>query len=310
MLANVLTGTAIGLTALVLVEPSLAADERDWLQVGERYTFTLRTSAADNLCHAYVRRLSSMKFRKAPYCGREETSAAGFTPLRRTILSPEEIAELWQTVRYFSLGRNQFAGKMDISIESIRREVGLSLFVWRYDAPIDISNDGHPRTILVWQGDEVGFKEGRSLCGEREYPGDPPTGTRVPQVAFVLAPDGKSIDQAETERVFGHPAGNYPSPYEAEFRPIGQSLSIVARNGVYYFETFDDANVGAPAQSNPALDPRSTLRLFRRVGVQTKAMCEVRMHIVKRKRPQLPSTIGDAVGYGARSRTSLVSLAH
>ena len=144
-------------------------------------------------------------------------------------------------------------------------DLGRSIFVWRYEPPVDIDNDHQPDSLLLWQG--YGASNADFVCGSEK------NGHRwwQSQIAYVVDFEAARIDEKRTREIFGHPAG-----HNSEFRPIGRKVSIFEYDGLNYFDTFFDSS--GDFEGNRQTDPliASTLGVFLRKGGVTKQVCEYR----------------------------------
>lgn len=155
---------------------------------------------------------------------------------------------------------------------------------WRYATPLDINNDGKRELILIWYPD--GSRSFGKTCGLDQGPAPAPD--RPGEIAFVLTPDGKSIDQAKTISTFGHPDGGVrfqpepgnpasPSIFLKSYRTIGDSYGIFQFQGRFYFDTFFDADATlGDFQDRRKKDPelKNTLAVFERKSGKTLQVCE------------------------------------
>ena len=261
---------------------------------GKEPVFTLTRGKSVPVCEAYLQRLNQTEFEQPAYCGRpEDDRVPGFHRLNRVLVSPGEVKRLADLVvsitfpltaidsRYFD-EMNENGGVFNGTPSRVGAPNIDSYATWRYDPPIDIDNDGMPDNVLIWHLDDA----------VRPYCGLPVQGDeRIEQYAFVMSPDGSTIDQARTIQVFGHPDGGYaavpgmqglkgPSRFLKSLRLIGDSYSVFQYRDLYYFETFYDHE--SPVSALGDLEDKrigsaklqDTLAVFLRKGGKTLPVCE------------------------------------
>jgi hypothetical protein len=260
-------------------------------------TFTLTRGRALPVCVAYQQRLNQTEFVAPAFCGRpEDDRVPGFARLDRVAVSTARINALVDLVStitdpvsvigsqyYRSMNANGgvFEGKPLHLFGYYDEKPRLS--TWSYAEPIDINNDGQPRTVLIWNTDHADGP----YCGL--------SAARSGQFAFVMTADGQTIDQAATIRTFGHPDGGHrtvPAPnrpqdprFVKSLRVIGGSYGVFRYRDLYYFDTFFDADAvfGAlregdfndkrrESADSPVL--AETLGVFLRMHGKTAQLCE------------------------------------
>ena len=110
-----------------------------------------------------------------------------------------------------------------------------------------------------------------------------------PQIAFVLTPDDRRIDQKKTKKeFFGHPTAEGDGTY-ADRAPVERFLPSSAFHWVSstfastnYMETFFSQALGdfeGKRKNEPTLD--KTLGVFHREDGHTRQVCEYRMTTVQ-----------------------------
>jgi hypothetical protein len=261
--------------------------------VSEKPVFKLTRGKAIPVCEAYLQRLNTTEFTSPAYCGRPENDQVpGFADLNRepamlegldglsdlvmTILSP---LTLIGPDQYEAMNQN---GGVFTGTPYHLSSVYGPFASWTYDPPVDLSNSGHPDKVLIWNPDNPLHPE----CGQ--YQGRIPTAGGAAQIAFVLTADGKTLDQAKTIRIFGHPDGGFvvpsamrsaahPTAFLRSYRPIGESYGIFKYRTLYYFDTFfdGDGRLGDfedKRRGNQALS--RTLGVFLHRDGKTRQICE------------------------------------
>jgi hypothetical protein len=250
-------------------------------------------------CQAYLQRLKQTQFSQPAYCGRpEDDRVPGFQRLQRVMLSATEVerrGSLVETIAYpLNIDRwpyyeqmNANGGVFPGTPRSFQATVlpGKHYSSWRYTPEVDIDNDGTPDDILIWNIDELDHPD----CGG--YRGPPPGPVRADQWAFILTKDGRTIDQARTIEIFGHPDGGYllptgpipgshgPITFLKSLRLMGNSYGVFRYRNLYYFETFYDHEF--PSELGDFRDQRKgsrvlqdTLAVFLRRDHKTLPVCE------------------------------------
>ena len=211
------------------------------------------------VCDAYLQLLNQTHFDVTPFCGRPD-DGTGFMHLRRHYWGVDQIFQLVPHVYGFMVFDNQFhlgrwftpnpenpnkplittnPDTRDSIADFLRRNW---MRVWSYEEPIDIENDGSSLDVLIWQ-------DGGTRCGS-DYADHPWTFPYVPQQAFIINSDGKTIDERLTRTIFGGPEESSPTrslrrpkyipgvAYHANpFRPLAESIGIFGYRGRYYIET-------------------------------------------------------------------------
>jgi hypothetical protein len=263
---------------LTIAAPALAAAAG-----GAENPFTLTRGDGIPVCEAYLTRLNAATYQKPPYCDRPENAAVeGFELLNRVPLNSEQVYELSGPIGRFTWYGDQDSHPSQgpgLSRESVERDLGRTIRVWRYEPPVDLDNDGTPESVVIWQG--YGASKGDYPCGsvKERYP------RGQPQIAYVVDLDARRVDQQRTRELFGHPVGGYPIPRDVKpggffpgFRPVGSSMGIFKYRGLYYFDTFFDSwgDFAGRRRKDPHIG--STLGVFLREGGKTKQVCEYLWH--------------------------------
>lgn len=270
--------------------------------------FTLTVGANRPVCEAYLQRLNQTEFYRPAYCGRPENdSVPGFAILSRVLLTPHEwkglagwvlaiTKPLWflEPSQWESMNRahgviSELPTSRDFTA-GLRTMDANARSSWRYQEPIDINNNGTPNQVLIWRRDN----SERPNCGSPS-PGAVPVSERTGTIAFVLAPDGITIDQLKTIEVFGHPDGGVRTPYPFKsangksdflrsFKPIGRSYGVFEFRHEYYFDTFFDSDEAGDQNPNRPSDfhdnrkngpsLKNTLAVFQRRNAVKKQVCE------------------------------------
>jgi hypothetical protein len=241
------------------------------------------------VCSAFLTRLNTAEFRSPPECGiPEETAVPGFVKLNKVSLSTDEVTELFPRVWGFTskqvqLDQNQLA-LQHVSASSAFEALGHSLFAWRYEPPLSINNDGKSNNVLVWHGPGAFEAEQPGICGQVVMQGGSQGPVQPAQVAFVLTPDNKRIDEPQTRALFGRKNRNATvmlngQPIETpELAPLGYYLGFFNYRGTYYMHTFHDSTHGDLEQKRyniPSMN--KALAVFRRTDGHTKQICEYQM---------------------------------
>jgi hypothetical protein len=277
---------------------------------GRRYQFKLTKGHGLPVCEAYRQRLNQTPFSLPPYCGRPESnSVPGFAVLQRVPLTQAEIEKLgpWvlaimRPLTYLSkdelIQLNEDQGilqelpkEMVGSTTMLRALRAPPIHPWRYLGPIDINNNGSPHQVIVWDWDSTDVP-----CGG--YDTHASSQIRPGQVALVASADLSSIDQAETDRAFGHPDGGLElgvqtMPNGIRFiralKLIGYSYGIFEYRGAVFFDTFfdasydygfDDPNGMGDFYGNRKKDRKlmDTLAVFENRRGKTQQICEYRVN--------------------------------
>jgi hypothetical protein len=157
----------------------------------------------------------------------------------------------------------------------------VKLSSWTYDSPVDVDNSGRLDSILILNTTVAG-----SDCVT--FVGNAATRSAEEQLALVMTPDYASINQGKTIAIFGHPFGGYqaapgtrskdgPITFVKSFRVIGSSYGIFKYRGLYYFDTFFNANEGLGDFVGHRIDDArlaNALGVFLRTNEKTQQTCE------------------------------------
>jgi len=223
----------------------------------KKFSFKLQKGRGTPVCEAYLQRLNTVDYYEegseslldAPYCGRPESDAVpGFSLLKRVPLNAERANSLLGDVFNFT-HPTLMPMPPEAHESALTKTPDGRLFIWRYDPPVDIDNDGTSDDVLIWQG--YGAEAGKGLCGIA-YRNN--VVHQTPQIAYILTADGASIDQNRTQEIFGDPIGGYQIPaarylnaehkwvmsepkFVKGFRPLGTSFGIYRYRNVFYFDT-------------------------------------------------------------------------
>ena len=297
---NKLTLFSLVLLALGTSKSAFAGTEESTSSAGpDSKQFVLEKGKGTAVCDAYLSLLNATNFDRTPFCGRpDEGPVIGFTHLERHELSTDEIFTLFPRVYEFVRFDDQhhverfFYPPTNSWVTSPTDKSGISQFearrwmqVWTYDAPLDVENSNSPLRIAIWQG--YGVTPNGTPCGASDdgrHPWDFPYSD---QLAFVLAPDGNSIDENKTREVFGR-TGSRGSPSGATrrskrarrgFIPIADSIGLFEFDGRYYMEVEDK-----PLGQGSDLPP---VRVLLRERGQTKEICSVLPKNVPSPEPRL-----------------------
>jgi hypothetical protein len=229
---------------------AVAVNQASGATVGLKLTHGKGTA----VCDAYLQRLtqSHLEVAETLFCGRpEDESVPGFQRLERHYLTEAEALPLVNRVQKFmavgdqnQVQRTYYSNAEhpelahwsdDMELPSQILKFGSWTKVWTYRTPVDVENNGSPDPVLLWQGSPAATSKGRA-CGD----------AFIETRAFVLSPDGKTIDEAKTRAVFTTPA--YVSSLETassrtatEHRviPLGDSIGIMLFEGRYYIDAAD-----------------------------------------------------------------------
>ena len=199
--------------------------------------------------------------------------------------------DLFSKVEWFTYKQNQNAGPYPGAAEEVRMYLGRTLFAWRYDPPLSVSNNGARENILVWQGTGLYYDDSELPCG---WPasGTSVTPYRTSRIALALTPDNGAIDEQRTEELFGLPSDKDTLPgIPPAFRPVGYEIGFFEFRGLTYMDTFGETiELPLPAPL-PTPPPRNlmkainssrvdnTLTVLLRERGSTRAMCRYRMTI-------------------------------
>jgi hypothetical protein len=266
-LAVLLTGTR------VLAETSTSP-----VPVGPKFHFKLTKGQGVAVCDAYLRRLNTTVYDLPPYCDRPESDAIpGFTLLKRVPLKPDEVVSMSGLLHKRWVQPNpRLSGSWAASADWVGGEIK----AWRYASTIDLSNDGEPQQVLVWQGYGL---SGGLVCG-REWNTDK-WGYRPRQLPLVLQADNREIDERKTAAIFagrGHPDWVAHSPWVPPgnvfpFRPLGRSIGIFEFRGIVYFDTFFDITGDDQGHRAGQATLANTLGVFLRARKRAREICEYHM---------------------------------
>ena len=257
---------------LVPIQPSFSEDAAS---PSQSQNFSMVDGKGVPVCEAYLELLNKTRFERTPFCGRpHEGPVKGFEHLEGHFMNLEEISllftKVWEFMRFGDQGRTEkfFYPNSDPKLAYWSTDatsqhtlaLGLKngwLSVWSFSAPVDISNDGTPLNVIIWQG--YGATGVGKMCGT-DYAGSTWQLSYINQRAFVLTADRKSIDETQTRLVFGAPRGVPRSvdpqlpggnvkPGPNAFRPLADSVGIFKFEGSYYIETEGRAEdkYGGPA---------------------------------------------------------------
>lgn len=248
------------------------------------------------VCDAYLKELNQAQFNVTPFCARpDEGFEGGFTPLKPNYWGPDRVLAIFTYVNEFMVFDNQFHVQRFFAPNPANPDKPLVtaspadrsgigdfisrgwMLVWSYKEPIDIENDGSPRSVLFWQGYGVG-PNGR--CGT-DHGNHPWTDSYIGQRAFILSSDGKTINERLTRAIFGAPEESSPArltrprskspflPYGANpFRPFADSIGVFGFRGRYYIETEN-----RPKTENGPLPP---VMVYLREHNNTAKVCALR----------------------------------
>jgi len=255
------------------------------LMLKANYSFRITLGRGVAVCDAYLKRLTTAVFSEPPYCDiPESTSVSGFTQLKRIPLSPSQAEELWPTIYMFVTRQRELPPrKAWLPEESkifadgahwTREHLGQSVRPWKYEPAISLRNNGKPDNVLVWR-DNVAFGDGNdfSKCGWIGTPMASESGYHERQLAFVLTPDDRTIDQVATRHFFGHPVDT-PGPFPA----LGDQIGFFEFESTYYVEAFLGERVGEYL-GNQHWSTEDTLAVYLTQGNETKEVCEYQMLI-------------------------------
>lgn len=225
------------------------------------------------VCEAYLQRLNQTHYDSPPFCGRpENTTVQGFALLERTWFPTEETTRLFTEASNFIDDQPPYAGWPPTFPPSAK------LASYGFRPLISIENDGTPRNVVLWNLDNRDHPACNSTLGPIPFP------RRSFQVALILSSDGRKIDKARTNEVFGQPSAGAPLPGSAEqnmindgYAHLGNTYGIFEYRGVFYFDTFFDNGPHAlehivNATSSDILENR--LGVFASRGHRTAEICE------------------------------------
>jgi hypothetical protein len=275
----------IAIASLVVIAPSVATEDAPTAAAAIHYKFDITKGRGTSVCESYLKRLNQTDFRSdPPYCDRPEGDLApGFAPVRRVPVTQSEYKHLFPLVWSFM----RPGDSLPLDPSALAEDNSPVLGVWRSEEPIDISNDGQRKYILMWRG--LGASNFSAPCGSIGVFGLPDTadrsvGLRLPQLAYVLDANRKVINRQETRKVFGHPSGGYRYTdsdgrvvLETVFRPVGLSIGIFEYKGKVYFDTFFDSWGDFENQRQDAEEISNTLGVFIHEANRTRQVCEFHM---------------------------------
>jgi len=266
-------------------------------KAGGQKPFELVKGQDVDVCRAYLDRLNRTEFQTIPFCGRPENAQVdGFATLNRVPLTPEQLHQVYEHLigfaeqgdqHYFDNYRTRQLAfcekpayeklcaqikeqKSKAEAQGYRWGEPLSLSTlrlgqtqaWRYNAEVDIDNDGRPDPILL-------YRERR--CGGESSKGGPELAATF---AFIMDEKYQVVDERRTREIFGHPNPHWPLVDNKRFRYIGSQMGVFSYRGHYYFDTFfiswsdfNDARVNDE-------DLLQTLGVFRRTSGKTEQICE------------------------------------
>jgi hypothetical protein len=278
------------LTAVVLILASIAIGDEAAAQ-GDKQ-FSLKEGSGVAVCEAYLELLNKTHFDTDPFCGRPADGPVdGFEDLNRHNMDAADIFPLFRYVYEFVNNDDQhhvdrfFQGSADPSDLNPEPLAGIEdalkhnwLKVWTYSHPVDIENNGTNNRILIWRGH--GATDNSGVCGV-PY-GSHGTDFSYPdQRAFILAADGKQLDEQRTREVFGAHSSDIAhktnSPQLASgkpFRSLADSIDIFEFSGRYYIQTMNRPKSG--------ISPLRPVNVFLRMNGQTKRICSFNPESVPR----------------------------
>jgi len=266
-----------------------------------RYQFALIKGKGIPVCEAYLQRLNRSDFKKKdgfrpeaspPYCGRpEDDSVPGFSTLHRVQVTAQEVNRLTASIWNFTHPNVRFSEcevrGADSSVcvptwplKNTEKELSFELYVWGYSPQIDVENNGSPDNVIVWQGQGAGTSGG--LCGEVGLRYSPDAGLRQSQIAYILTPDGRHLDEGRTKAIFGHPfqsytvkeSDGYERVFRNSYRPIGTSMGIFEYRNVFYIDTFFDVWGDLENKRRDQPDLGNRLAVILRKGGIARQVCE------------------------------------
>ena len=145
------------------------------------------------ICKVYAMRIAKLN---DAFCSRpEDDSIPGFERLDRYELTEAE------AIRHYSAVRHFVDGAVAVSSPTTIEFFGSWAHAWSFRTPVDVENDGKPLFVLVWQGMPATNKGG--ACGGL-YASKPWDFPYIETRDFILAADGRAIDEARTRAIFGY----------------------------------------------------------------------------------------------------------
>jgi hypothetical protein len=244
----------------------------------QRFSFALKNGHGLPVCEAYLQRLNTAVYDLPPYCDRPESEVVpGFKLLKRMPLEPDEVVSMSGSLHKRWVQPNpHLSGSWAASADWVGGEIK----AWRYASTIDLSNDGEPQQVLVWQGYGL---SGGLLCGRKWNNNS--WGYRPRQLPLVLQADNRYINERKTAVIFGgrgHPNWVAHSPWVPPdsafpFRPLGRSIGIFEYRGVVYFDTFFDLTGDDLGRRAGQAKLANTLGVFLRKQGKTSEICEYDM---------------------------------
>lgn len=245
------------------------------------HRFLLKKGEDKPVCGAFLKLLDTANLpRNSPICNVPiNGSIAGFTPLQYTLLSEEEAESLFPHVYGFVAYQMQqlTTSALHVPSSTIRDWYGANIFAWRYPA-VPIANDGIARNILIWQGYGANSNFVMVKCGEIAMVHTQDYVYQPQQLAFVLSPDGKSIDELQTKRLFGL-ENNYNDTKKPnglhDFREVGSFVGIFRFATSYYIYALYQENGDYRGQhaADPAIT--KTIGVLRRANNRTVEECKI-----------------------------------
>lgn len=234
-----------------------------WVQAAD-YQLTLGQGL--DVCEACKQNLERMTVH--PACEREYSVQLDLEP---PAWKPFDVAghlETMEQVLYFLASGSESAGNpiLDQSqFEETARTISTKEEPWAYWAQVDINNDGKPEPVL---------KLHSALCHARN---DGSIGRAYSAPLVVLTENLGGLDRGLTDLVLQNPRLDGRAAGETNYQLYG----VFRYKGVTYFDRWDDAGSGDPAD-------RSTLSIYSSTGETTRKLCRLKELQTKRWFPGLP----------------------
>ena len=242
-----------------------------------KYIATLGKGNGIPVCEAYLQRLNQTRYELPPFCGRpESTIVPGFAHLDRVRWSTKDTARLFVEANNFINDQPSYGGA------PLPFSPSAKLASYGFRALLAIENDGIPQNVVLWNLDNLDHPACNSTFGPIPFP------HRSFQVALILSNDGRKIESARTNEVFGQPPAGTPLPGDAEqhmnhegYAHLGNTYGVFEYRGVFYFDTFFDNGPHALEHIVNEGEPdilENTLGVFLRRGHRTAEICEYRVN--------------------------------
>jgi hypothetical protein len=246
---------------------------------GER--FVLTKDDGQPVCGAFLKALRAANLPpNSPICDIPiDGSVSGFTPLEHALIPEAEAEPLFLRVYGFTAFQKQLTeSTREMPSSTIRDWYGTSIFGWKYPG-VNLNNDGVKQDVLLWQGYGADPNFLVVKCGEPVMVHTQQYLYQPARLAFVLSPDGQSIDEAATNSIFRMKKGNGKIRISRDpfsYQEVGGFIGIFQFDSLYY--TYAFYQWSGDFRGSRRLDPATaqTIGVLRRQNGTTIEDCEIR----------------------------------